>query len=156
LATHTVTGIGPDGRSTVLATQDKATSAAPGFAGLADDSAIEARADRTDKSILKLYEADRPGVVDRPAAGELLPIATPPLGALWLEMKFDGPYETEFHRTDSIDFHYIVAGEVELMLEDGSVTLRAGDSVVVPGVIHRWRSELSWHSSLFVIGLDPA
>jgi mannose-6-phosphate isomerase-like protein (cupin superfamily) len=156
LARHTVTGIGSDGRSTILATQDKAISAAHGFEGLADDSAIEAGPDRADKSIVKLYEADRPGLANRPATGEFLPIATPPHGALWLEMKFDGPYETEFHRTDSIDFHYIVAGEVELLLEDGSVTLGAGDSVIVPGVIHRWRSERSWHSNLFVIGLEPA
>lgn len=153
---HTVTGIGPDGRSTVLSTAEKATSAASGFAGLADDSTIRNDHDSARKSIARLYEAERPGIVPRPASGDLLPIATPPHGALWLEMKFEGHYETEFHRTDSIDFHTIVAGEVELILEDGSVTLTAGDSVVVPGVVHRWRSERAWHSSLFVIGLEPA
>lgn len=153
---HTITGIGPDGRSTVISTEEKATSAASSFEGIADDSSILSDKIETRKSIARLFEADRPGILARPASGHLLPIATPPHGALWLEMKFDGHYETEFHRTDSIDFHYIAGGEVELILEDGSVTLTAGDSVVVPGVVHRWRSETAWHSNLFAIGLEPA
>jgi mannose-6-phosphate isomerase-like protein (cupin superfamily) len=155
LAIHVITGYGADGRSTVLSTEEKASFAAAGFDELTDDSVIQSRENKAIPSIAKLYESDTPGVCDRPAAGELLPIATPPHGALWLEMKFDGYYETEFHRTDSIDFHYIVGGEVELILEDGGVTLRAGDTAMLPSVLHRWRSEKSWHSNLFVIGLEP-
>lgn len=155
MSIHVITGTGSDGRSTVITIQEKASFAAAGFDELTDDSAIQASGNEAKPSIAKLYENDRPGVIDRPTAGELLPIATPPHGALWLEMKFDGYYETEFHRTDSIDFHYIVGGEVELILEDGSVTLRAGDSAMLPGVVHRWRSPKYWHSNLFVIGLEP-
>lgn len=153
---HVVTGTGPDGRSTVISAEEKSTLAAQGFDEFTDDSAIHADKDETRKSITKLYEAARPAGTRRPATGDLLPIATPPGGALWLEMAFEGHYETEFHRTDSIDFHFIVSGEVELILEDGSVTLRAGDTAMLPGVVHRWRSEKSWQSNLFVIGLDPA
>jgi mannose-6-phosphate isomerase-like protein (cupin superfamily) len=119
-------------------------------------SAIQSAQDEARPSIAKLHESDRPGVFPRPAAGHLLPIATPPHGLLWLEMKFEAHYETEFHRTDSIDFHYVIAGEVELILEDGSVTLRAGDTVMLPGVVHRWRSERLWHSNMFAIGLEAA
>jgi mannose-6-phosphate isomerase-like protein (cupin superfamily) len=153
---HVITGYGADGRSTVISREEKTSFAAAGFDELTDDSVIQSADNEAKPSIAKLYEGDRPGLCDRPAAGALLPIATPPHGALWLEMKFDGYYETEFHRTDSIDFHYIVGGEVELILEDGSVTLRTGDSAMLPGVLHRWRSEKSWHSNLFVIGLEPA
>jgi len=156
MAVHVITGYGPDGRSTVISSEEKSSFGTRGFDDLTDDSAIQASENIAKPSIAKLYESDRPGIFDRPATGTLLPISTPPHGALWLEMKFDGHYETEFHRTDSIDFHHIVAGEVELILEDGSVMLRAGDSVLLPGVIHRWLSTKSWHSTLFVIGLEPA
>lgn len=156
MSVHVVTGYGPDGRSMVVSTQEKSSFAAKGFDELTDDTAIQSARNEASQSIAKLYESTSPGVFARPATGDLLPIATPPHGALWLEMKFDGHYETEFHRTDSIDFQYIVSGEVELILEVGSITLRAGDSAVLPGVLHRWRSAKSWHSNLFVIGLEPA
>jgi mannose-6-phosphate isomerase-like protein (cupin superfamily) len=156
MSVHVITGFAADGRSTVVSTEEKASFAATGFSELTDDSAIQSSENTAKPSIAKLYESDTPGVFPRAARGELLSIPTPPNGALWLEMKFEGSYETEFHRTDSIDFHYIVGGEVELILEDGSITLRAGDTVMLPGVVHRWRSRNSWHSNLFVIGMEPA
>jgi mannose-6-phosphate isomerase-like protein (cupin superfamily) len=156
MSIHVVTGYAADGRSTVISAEEKASFAAKGFSELTDDSAIRSGGNTAIPSIAKLYESDTPGIFPREARGELLLIPTPPGGALWLEMNFEGFYETEFHRTDSIDFHYIVGGEVELILEDGSITLRAGDTVMLPGVVHRWRSENSWHSNLFVIGMEPA
>lgn len=154
MSIHVITGYGPDGRSKVISSEAKASFAAAGFDELTDDSAIQSSENNAKPSIAKLYESATPGVFERPGTGDLLHIPTPPNGALWLEMKFDGYYETEFHRTDSIDFHYIVAGEVQLILEHGSVTLRTGDTAMLPGVVHRWRSEKSWHSNLFVIGLE--
>jgi quercetin dioxygenase-like cupin family protein len=45
------------------------------------------------------------------------------------------------HATDTLDIDYVISGEVELMLEgDRSVTLNAGDSIVVPGTNHAWRA----------------
>jgi quercetin dioxygenase-like cupin family protein len=45
------------------------------------------------------------------------------------------------HTTDSIDFEYIVSGEVWLELDDGAtVHLRAGDTVVQNGTRHAWRN----------------
>ena len=153
---HVITGVSAAGLSIVISAEEKSSFAAAGFDELTDDSMIQSGDNKAKPSIAKLYESDSPTFSPRPSTGDLLPIATPPHGALWLEMRFDGFYETEFHRTDSIDFHYIVSGEVELILEDGSVTLRSGDSVMLPGVLHRWRSPKSWHSILFVIGLEPA
>ena len=43
------------------------------------------------------------------------------------------------HTTDTLDINHVISGEVELLLEEGrSVTLQAGDSVVIPGVPHGW------------------
>jgi len=45
------------------------------------------------------------------------------------------------HATDTLDINFILAGEVELLLEEGrSIMLRAGDALVLPAVQHGWRA----------------
>lgn len=45
------------------------------------------------------------------------------------------------HTTDTVDFEYIISGEVWLELDDGqTVHLRAGDTVVQNGTRHAWRN----------------
>ena len=52
------------------------------------------------------------------------------------------PNNPGMHTTDTIDFEYIIAGDVWLDLDDGAaVHLRAGDTVVQNGTRHRWRNE---------------
>ena len=52
------------------------------------------------------------------------------------------PNNPGMHTTDTIDFEYIISGEVWLDLDDGaSVHLGAGDTVVQNGTRHRWRNE---------------
>jgi len=46
------------------------------------------------------------------------------------------------HRSDTIDFEYVLTGEVWLELDDGQeVHLRAGDTVVHNGTRHAWRNK---------------
>lgn len=46
------------------------------------------------------------------------------------------------HTTETIDFDYVIEGEVTLELDDGKeVLLRAGDTIVQNGTRHRWRNE---------------
>jgi quercetin dioxygenase-like cupin family protein len=42
------------------------------------------------------------------------------------------------HRTDSIDYAIVLAGEIDMTLDDQVVTLRAGDVLVQRGTIHNW------------------
>jgi quercetin dioxygenase-like cupin family protein len=43
------------------------------------------------------------------------------------------------HRTDSIDYAVVMAGEIDMELDDGkSVHLKAGDVLVQRGTIHNW------------------
>jgi mannose-6-phosphate isomerase-like protein (cupin superfamily) len=45
------------------------------------------------------------------------------------------------HTTDTVDFAFVVSGEVVLELDDGAeVHLRPGDTVVQNGTRHRWRN----------------
>jgi quercetin dioxygenase-like cupin family protein len=46
------------------------------------------------------------------------------------------------HTTDTIDFEYVISGEVWLELDDGmEVHLRPGDTVVQNGTRHAWRNK---------------
>ncbi len=48
------------------------------------------------------------------------------------------------HTTNTIDFEYVLSGEVWLELDDGKeVHLRAGDTVVQNGTRHAWRNKHS-------------
>lgn len=42
------------------------------------------------------------------------------------------------HRTDSIDYAVVMAGEIDMVLDTGTVRLRAGDVLVQRGTIHDW------------------
>ena len=60
------------------------------------------------------------------------------------------------HTTNTIDFEYIISGEVWLELDDGaSVHLRAGDTVVQNGTRHAWRNRgfEPCHIVVFMVGV---
>jgi quercetin dioxygenase-like cupin family protein len=42
------------------------------------------------------------------------------------------------HRTDSIDYAVVMAGEIDMELDDTTVRLKAGDVLVQRGTIHNW------------------
>ena len=42
------------------------------------------------------------------------------------------------HRTDSIDYAVVISGEVDMVLDNTTVHLKAGDALVQRGTIHNW------------------
>jgi len=42
------------------------------------------------------------------------------------------------HRTDSIDYAVVMSGEIDMVLDDTVVQLKAGDVLVQRGTIHNW------------------
>ncbi len=42
------------------------------------------------------------------------------------------------HRTDTVDYVIVLSGEIEMLLDDSSVRLKAGDVVVQRGTNHAW------------------
>jgi quercetin dioxygenase-like cupin family protein len=42
------------------------------------------------------------------------------------------------HRTDSIDYAVVIAGEIDMEIDGDSVHLKAGDVLVQRGTIHNW------------------
>lgn len=64
--------------------------------------------------------------------------AHPPQEALERDARFDAS-RPGMHRTDTLDWITILAGEIELILDDQTLRLGAGDCVVQRGTMHAWR-----------------
>jgi hypothetical protein len=61
------------------------------------------------------------------------------------------------HRTDTIDYAVVIAGEIYLMLDDSEVLLRAGDVAVQRGTNHAWsnRSDAACRIMFVLIDAEP-
>ncbi|HXY94136.1 MAG TPA: hypothetical protein VEP49_16785 [Acidimicrobiia bacterium] len=122
---HVLTGLGADGRSTVISRRDLSEPAR-------EQVVVETLAS-TDELPPRLPEML---VAQAPTAD----IGVEQAGTKWLIVKWPPNVDAYFHRSDTLDYDVVLSGEVTLLLEDGEVVLRAGDSVVIPGVLHGWRS----------------
>lgn len=43
-----------------------------------------------------------------------------------------------FHTTDTVDYIYVISGEIHALVDDGEVLLREGDVLVQRGTSHAW------------------
>lgn len=59
-------------------------------------------------------------------------------GAVFRVVKFDPGVSPRNHRTDSVDYAVVMSGEIDMVLDDETVTLRAGDVLVQRGTVHNW------------------
>ncbi|MEP7029495.1 MAG: cupin domain-containing protein [Pseudolabrys sp.] len=64
---------------------------------------------------------------------------TIPGGSVFRVVSFGPGVSPRNHRTDSIDYAVVMAGEIDMELDDGvTVHLKAGDVLVQRGTIHNW------------------
>ncbi|MGP3945901.1 cupin domain-containing protein [Streptomyces sp. 6N106] len=122
-----VTGHDGEGRSTVV--EDRACPH------------VETTADATVTN-LWLHEG-RPGngADYRDPVGPGVPLPPPARGSVLRVVEFPPrePGGSAFvHRTDSLDYAYVIDGEVYSVLDDGETLLRAGDVLVQRGASHAW------------------
>jgi quercetin dioxygenase-like cupin family protein len=60
-------------------------------------------------------------------------------GTVFRVIEFAPGASPRMHRTDSIDYAVVIAGEIDMQLDDNKeVHLRAGDVLVQRGTIHNW------------------
>jgi quercetin dioxygenase-like cupin family protein len=136
---HVVTGLGPDGRSMVLDRRD--LSSPP------RDHVIVETVWSTEALPPHLSQSLE-------TQGEPADIGVPQVGSSWLIVKWPPGADAYLHRSDTLDYDCVLSGQVTLVLEDGEVELHAGDSVVIPGVLHGWRAgPEGCVSSAVVLGL---
>ena len=64
---------------------------------------------------------------------------TMPNGTVFRVSRLEPGVAPRMHRTESLDYAIVLAGEVDMELDDGeTVHLKAGDVVVQRGTIHNW------------------
>lgn len=62
-----------------------------------------------------------------------------------------------FHRTESIDYAVVLEGEITLLVDEGEVTMRAGDVAVQRATAHAWsnRTDRTARVLFVLVGTDP-
>jgi len=64
-----------------------------------------------------------------------------PDGTVFRITTYEPGVESAPHRTDSVDYAVVIAGEIDMVLDEQTVHLRAGDVVVQRGTCHDWRND---------------
>ncbi|HMA70275.1 MAG TPA: cupin domain-containing protein [Xanthobacteraceae bacterium] len=59
-------------------------------------------------------------------------------GTVFRVVRYDPGVVPRNHRTDSIDYAVVLAGEIDMELDCSTTRLRAGDVLVQRGTIHNW------------------
>jgi hypothetical protein len=126
------TGIGPDGRSAVIS--DEVLDS-----GEDDSRYVVARkgAGRT-ANLWATQEA--PPTVHRPTDVSPHDLACPPGGTIWKLWEAPAGVVADMHRTNTLDYDVIAAGSATLMRQSGEIELHRGDAVVIPDILHGWKS----------------
>jgi hypothetical protein len=113
---------------------------------LADGTATEVERHLVEGSpfdVLHLWNAgtlalDTTDRTDAATLGEIFTLA-PGSSRFFIESMGPTTAPTNWHRTNTIDYEYIVSGRIDLLMEDGSsVTLGPGDVNVQLGGMHQW------------------
>ena len=89
-------------------------------------------------ALFKTIETPLPSRPD--GRGDLIDLGIAPGQCSWSLWRQDAGAQVTVHHTDTVDFDLIVAGTVELVLDDGPHALDTGDCVVMTGVDHAWRA----------------
>lgn len=58
------------------------------------------------------------------------------------------------HRTDSIDYVFVLAGEIHAVMEEGETLLRAGDVLIQCGTVHAWSNRSTQNARLAFVLID--
>ncbi len=65
----------------------------------------------------------------------------PPAGGVRFRVAAIPPNSPRFHVTNTVDYLYVLDGDITLELDDGSVLLHPGDCVVQRETNHSWRND---------------
>ncbi len=83
-----------------------------------------------------------------------LPTQPPPNGTRFIVMEFDPGAQGAMHRTETIDYISCLEGEIDMDMDDSTVTLRAGDVMVQRGTNHAWMNRSKARARLSIVLVD--
>ena len=58
------------------------------------------------------------------------------------------------HRTETVDYAVVLEGEIQLLLDEGEVNLKAGDVVIQRGTNHAWRNPTNKPTRMLYVLMD--
>jgi quercetin dioxygenase-like cupin family protein len=82
--------------------------------------------------------------------------APPAHGSRFAVIEFPPGSRGGMHRTDSLDYVIVLSGTINMALDDGEVTLAAGDVLVQRGTNHSWINRSAAAARIAVVLLDAA
>lgn len=138
-----VTGHTPEGRSTFLF-----------------DSAIELSPTATGVPIAELWatsEAPASNDASEDAARQnhsLMPDASGTLLRIFDVAPQDPDTDLGFHTTDSVDYIYVIRGEIHALVDEGERLLREGDVLIQRGTHHAWSNRSGAPCRLLAVMID--
>lgn len=167
-----VTGLGDDGRSRVIYDGDAANVMSPGHWPGVHVSLLWVTDGTPASNAGNGDAADRPFRTNPPPGGvSFLLVQIPPDSDLAGKSDEEiarikaphGMIETAsegggnhpgMHATNTMEYTVMLSGEQTLLLEDGEITLRAGDTLVNRGITHAWENRGSGPAIKAVICID--
>jgi naringenin degradation protein FdeH len=91
--------------------------------------------------------------IDDPGAE---PHVTPPpaSGSRFVIIDYPPGNTGTMHRTETIDYIIVLTGEIDMVMDDSTVTLRAGDTMVQRGTNHAWFNRGTENARLAFVLVD--
>jgi hypothetical protein len=145
-----VTGVDPEGRSYVVSDTELSVDTTVELWTFAPEDVRE--------TIARIAESDAAVVFEPPAGGARWFYSRMPPGA---EQRREPPRhagidDDGFHTTRTVDFDFIVDGELVMLLDAGTVHLHTGDVVIQQAARHAWRNESDQPATLLALLHAPA
>ena len=81
-------------------------------------------------------------------------IPPPERGSIFRVVDFPPGAKGEMHRTRSIDYAVVIEGEIDMLLPEGEVHLRAGDVLVQQATDHAWENRSGSNCRIAFILID--
>jgi quercetin dioxygenase-like cupin family protein len=75
--------------------------------------------------------------IDDPGAEEHI-TAPPAGGSRFVVIDYPPGNNGAMHRTETIDYIIVLTGEIDMVMDDSTVKLRAGDTMIQRGTNHAW------------------
>jgi mannose-6-phosphate isomerase-like protein (cupin superfamily) len=161
-----VTGVGGDGRSTVLVDEEVVDSYWTPLWGVVAPPVLPADgAPLTSTPAPPLGNPAGGSVMPGPGGVQIGTFMVPAGVAIEFPPDFDSPAHHlraqggGMHATDTVDICFVISGELTMTCEDGTVVvLRPGDWVVQQGAAHAWanRSSEPVTACVVIVGADRA
>jgi quercetin dioxygenase-like cupin family protein len=84
----------------------------------------------------------------------ILGTAPPPNGTRFCVSDFPAGGPGRMHRTETIDYVIVLAGEIDMDMDDSTVKLKAGDILIQRGTNHSWVNRSTQPARLAFVLLD--